>query len=191
MTDKSDDKYAGAREQAMAQYRHIVHLTTCLRAAEGDDDAFAEIAQAVAEEAGFTLSQDAEGGFAWVAPKSADADEARFETAEEAWLACCEDNGLRPVSDSVRQSIEENALSVEVRSGWVSPGSTEMKAEEFNILLCTGGPAVRIRGELDQYGEPDRAWLEMQDWFVPWSQVFDIEQDTLLDYCRVFYFGEG
>jgi hypothetical protein len=189
MSDNSNDKLAGARSQAMAQYASIGEMVARLRAAD-DDDALAEIAQELGAEAGFTVSQDAEGGFAWVPPKSADADEARYATEGDAWLACCQDNDLRPDSDRARQTIEEDALSVEVRSGWCSPGS-EMKAEEFCILLCTGGPAVRIRGELNEYGEPDRAWLECQDWFTPWTQVFDVEQETLLAYARCFYFGEG
>ena len=63
------------------------------------------------------------------------------------------------------------------------------KPFEFCILLSTGGPASRIRGELDN-GEPCRAWLEVQDWGTPWTQYFDIEQDTLLAYARCFYFGE-
>lgn len=92
-------------------------------------------------------------------------------------------------ADDARQRIEEGPLSVEVRSGWVSPGE-DMEAEEFCILLCTGGPAARIRGELDQYGQPDRAWLEYQDWGTPWTQYFDADQETLLSYCRCFHFGQ-
>jgi hypothetical protein len=56
--------------------------------------------------------------------------------------------------------------------------------------LSTGGPALRIRGELDEHKQPDRAWLEYQDWGTPWTQYFDVEQDTLLQFCQVFYFGE-
>jgi hypothetical protein len=76
-----------------------------------------------------------------------------------------------------------------------------MEWEEFNILLSTGGPAVRIMGEL-RYGEPYRAWLEVQDWFTPWTQYYGTNnpddphswanqpsQDVLLTYARQFYFG--
>ena len=86
--------------------------------------------------------------------------------------------------------IQEDALSVEVRSGWVAP-SDGFEPCEFQILLSTGGPASRIMGELDEHNEPARAWLEVQDWGTPWTQYFDIEQDTLLAYARCFYFGEG
>ena len=86
--------------------------------------------------------------------------------------------------------IQEDALSVEVRGAWHTLGEPEILTD-FNILLSTGGPATRIRGEIDQHGEPSRAWLEVQDWGTPWTQYFDIEQDTLLTYARCFYFGEG
>lgn len=90
--------------------------------------------------------------------------------------------------DDARQMIQEDALSVQVRSGWVSPGD-EMLAEDFELLLATGGPAVRIRGELDANGEPHRAWLEVQDWGKPWTQYFNIEGDTLLAYANCFTYG--
>lgn len=90
--------------------------------------------------------------------------------------------------------IQEDALSVEVRSPWYTPVNDRSDIpdpEEFMILLTTGGPAVRIMGELDEHGQPDRAWLEVQDWGTPWTRYFDISQDTLLAYARCFYFGEG
>jgi hypothetical protein len=95
-------------------------------------------------------------------------------------------------TDDARQRIEEDPLSVEVRGDWHSIGDQSglNQATEFKILLCTGGPAVQIRGELEN-GEPSRAWLEVQDWGTPWTQYFDISQDALLAYARVFYFGES
>lgn len=90
--------------------------------------------------------------------------------------------------------IQEDALSVEMRGAWYTydtEPADAAKPVEFNILLATGGPAVRIMGELDEHGQPDRAWLEVQDWGTPWTRYFDIEQDTLLTYARCFYFGEG
>lgn len=89
--------------------------------------------------------------------------------------------------------IQEDALSIEVRGDWYDISSAfppDKTPTEFCILLSTGGPATRIRGELDG-GEPSRARLEVQDWGTPWTQYFDIEQDTLLAYARCFYFGEG
>ena len=92
----------------------------------------------------------------------------------------CEDE------DDARARIREDALSVEVRSGWDVVGG-DLSAEEFRIVLCTGGPHVEIRGELDN-GTPSRAWMLYQDWGTPRTQYFDIEQSTLLSYCQEFYF---
>lgn len=99
--------------------------------------------------------------------------------------------------DGVRERIEESVLSVQVRSGWVNPGTEKFKAEEFELLLCTGGPAVRIVGELDEYGQPTEARIQHQDWGTPWTDYpatmpgdDDDEDDLLMEYCRVFYFGE-
>ena len=91
--------------------------------------------------------------------------------------------------EQARERIQEDALSVEVRSSWGNAGET-LEAAEFRIVLCTGGPHVEIRGEIGTYGEPSRAWLQYQDWGTPLTQFFDIEQSTLIEYCRQFYFGE-
>jgi hypothetical protein len=90
--------------------------------------------------------------------------------------------------ESARERINEGPLSVEVRSDWASPGEP-LEAAEFCILLCTGGPAVRIRGELDR-GEPVRAWIEYQDWGTPWTQYFGADSGTLCRYSSFFFFGE-
>jgi hypothetical protein len=92
--------------------------------------------------------------------------------------------------DEARERIQDDALSVQVRSDWYTPGEVPDAPEEFCILLTTGGPAVRIRGELDQYQQPCRAWLEVQDWFLPWTEYQAADSDTLLTYAQVFYFGE-
>lgn len=88
--------------------------------------------------------------------------------------------------DDARQRISEDPLEVTVRSGWVSVGE-DMEADEFQILLCTGGPAVRILGELDQHGYPCRAWMEYQDWGTPWTQYFGAEQPRLVAYASHFF----
>jgi DNA-binding ferritin-like protein len=85
-----------------------------------------------------------------------------------------------------RSRIHEDALSVEVRSGWDFVGG-DLSAAEFRIVLCTGGPHVEIVGELDN-GQPCRAWLQYQDWGTPMTQFFKVEQSTLLAYCQEFYF---
>lgn len=94
--------------------------------------------------------------------------------------------------DSVREGICECPLSVEVRSGWYAPGECNASApEEFMILLSTGGPALRIMGELGEHNEPTRAWLEYQDWGTPWTHHYVKDfSETLLTFCQQFYFGE-
>jgi len=88
------------------------------------------------------------------------------------------------------EAIQEHPLSVEVRSAWIPANDVQFSAEEFRIVLCTGGPHVEITGDLDGYGTPHRAWIQYQDWGTPLTQYFDIEQSTLLEYCQQFYFGE-
>lgn len=117
-----------------------------------------------------------------------DCEELDEEEKEE--LAALEESANGNTSeDEAREAIENDPLCVEVCSGWYSPGQTP-EPEEFRILLCTGGPAVQIRGELDSNNEPCSAWLAYQDWGTPWTPYFDADQETLLTYCRQFYFGE-
>lgn len=103
-------------------------------------------------------------------------------------------NAAHDDNDEPRIRICEDALSVEVRSDWYSPGGDGESSEpvEFKILLSTGGPASRIVGELRD-GEPVSAKLEVQDWFTAWTEYRgdEVSESVLLDYCRCFYFGEG
>lgn len=98
--------------------------------------------------------------------------------------------------EDAERRIQEDPLSVEVRSGWFTVGADYgagdgNEPEEFCILLGTGGPAVRIIGELSD-GQPTRARLQVQDWFTPWTDYrgHAISSDDLLTYCGQFYFGE-
>jgi hypothetical protein len=94
--------------------------------------------------------------------------------------------------EAAREAFTEDALSVEVRSGWHEPGG-DNTALEYSILLCTGGPAVRIIGDLDEYQQPISAKLQYQDWFTPWQPLLPLaegEHEALLTYARQFYFGE-
>jgi hypothetical protein len=98
---------------------------------------------------------------------------------------------------SAQEDIDQSPLSVEVRSGWTAPGD-ECDPYEFRIILCTGGPAVQIHGEIGIDGEPCKAWLEYQDWGTPWVQyLIDTGglhndpgthrlSDTLIEYSRHF-----
>ena len=117
--------------------------------------------------------------------------------------------------DDAERAIHEDALSVEVRSAWLTledwsrSRNSNKPADrltaspaEYRILLCTGGPACQIVGELSEHGEPETAKLQVQDWFTPWTdmrpRVNENEsglpdynsEPILLAYARCFYFGE-
>lgn len=122
-----------------------------------------------------------------------------------------EDDDAREEAES---AIHEDALSVEVRSGWMSANeyfqavqATGLSQErlskadlepfrpaEFRILLCTGGPAVQIIGELSEHGEPEaeKIQLQGQDWFQPWQNavISDEDRQVLARYAQCFHFGE-
>ena len=95
-------------------------------------------------------------------------------------------------NDRAREAVLEDALSVLVRSDWREPGSATGKPDEFQILLCTGGPAVRLTGTLNRYSEPETVRIQVQDWFQPWADfcpaTAEGDEDVLLTYAR-FYFG--
>jgi hypothetical protein len=92
-------------------------------------------------------------------------------------------------ADNVLALIHGDPLELRLYADWV-PGETP-DPTEFTILLCTGGPAVRLRGELNNYREPRRVWLEYQDWGTPWTEYRgDVDHTSLLLYARQFYFGE-
>lgn len=111
--------------------------------------------------------------------------------ADEAELADLERaaDGCENIDDA-RQRIEEDPLSVQVRSGWADPGEP-LRPAEYEILLTTGGPGARIVGDLGQYGEPASAYVEGQDWGTPWIRIPTSQDDEeiLLTYARCFYFG--
>ncbi len=110
---------------------------------------------------------------------------------KEGMVASGEDREQYHDRDSAQQTIEEDPLSVQVQSGWHNPGE-QAEDTDYEILLCTGGPAGRIIGKLDQHGQPETAELEYQDWFMPWIRYGDTsgeEGEALLTYARQFYFG--
>jgi hypothetical protein len=90
--------------------------------------------------------------------------------------------------EEAEQRITEGPLSLEFRSGWVT-NHDEMEPEEFCLLLSTGGPAVRIVGEIRD-GQAHNPRLEVQDWFTPWTEFRGYSQATLETYCNCFYFGD-
>jgi len=93
-------------------------------------------------------------------------------------------------ADALRERIEQMPLAVDVRSGWQSPGET-LTPGEYQILLTTGGPALRIIGELTTSGEPDTARLEYQDWGTPWTAytLAQAEEARAIDFASMFFFA--
>ena len=93
--------------------------------------------------------------------------------------------------DKLREQAQEEALSVEFRSGWTHD-LNDMKPEEFKILLSTGGPACQILGKLDHYNQPTDIEIQYQDWGTPWTTLYARGEtyDALEWFCNCFYFGE-
>ena len=95
--------------------------------------------------------------------------------------------------DELRESVLNSALSIQFRSGWET-FKEDFKPTEFKILLSWGGPALRVIGELDDYG-PVNPKLQFQDWGTPWTDLNDIwevdqdQQKALNWFCNCFYFG--
>jgi hypothetical protein len=132
-----------------------------------------------------------------------------IEAAFEAYSFCCEEGEGRHLSreakavlkaqgfdgtnhnvvaEWIEDEMREAPLSVEVRSGWACPGEgASMEPDEFRILLSTGGPGLQVRGELNN-GEPDRCWLEHQDWGTPWTRWFKADKEALLWFAGLFYY---
>jgi hypothetical protein len=162
-----------AISNAKAWLSEIVELTTALVAADGSD----EIECGQCEGTGTT--QSASNG-------------------ENEECPVCDGTGYiardeGDDADSIRQQIQEGPLSVEVRSEWYTPGSVALPGE-FCILLSTGGPALRMIGELDEHGEvygtPSLQW---QDWGTPWTDLLDVsdaEDKALETYAGCFYYAE-
>jgi hypothetical protein len=115
----------------------------------------------------------------------ADWDEKNPDDAEEL-VQLRTDAGDCTDQDEARERIEQDALSVELGGFWTLGETPE--ASEFRILLTTGGPAVRIIGDIGAHGDPESARLEVQDWFKPWTQ-YDADEDVLLAYAGCFIFA--
>ena len=95
--------------------------------------------------------------------------------------------------EEIRETIINSALSVEFRSRWYSSLYDRVRIgepAEFKILLSWGGPALRIIGELDNYG-PVNPKLQYQDWGTLWTdlEITEDQQDALNWFCNCFYFG--
>lgn len=115
-------------------------------------------------------------GLQWVAENPSDADE--LDELEEA-------AGDNADQDEARERLLEDALSVEVRSGWTSPGADLGAPEEFRIVLCTGGAHVELVGDLDEHGSPVRVRCLYRCWGES-GELFDFDHGAALRYCSEY-----
>src|SRR3990167_8383175 len=167
MGTQTGDRTAAAREQAWAQLESVRQMVARLEHLQGGCDG---------KDCTLTDKEVCEGVNVYYQGNPPD-DDMRREYHDE---------------DKAREAILEDALSVEVRSEWHTVGD-ESDDAEYRITLCTGGPAVQIRGQLGAYSEPDTAILECQDWFTPWVEVETTGEDEriMLVYAQQFYFEAG
>lgn len=166
-----------AKQQAAAQYASIAALVSAYNL---DWDQYESLLDLRAAHEIDMAGEDDPKPFNVAYPDEAE-ELAEFENAR--------DDTECDSQESVQDRIQEMPLEICVRSGWVR-SQEDMQPEEFMILLCTGGPAVRIMGELDHNNSVYSAWIEYQDWGTPWTQYFNADQSTLIEFCNHFYFGE-
>jgi hypothetical protein len=202
---KKEAEVNHAEQNAAAWYSNIAELVTALecdygrleeltdeRAALCDDISEKQYTANDAEAQADTLDNGAAEKALEDAQKALiDWDTENGDELRELTEAATIEGEIQKDAEAVRERIQESPLSVEVRSGWHTPGG-DNTPEEFNILLSTGGPALRIIGDLDEHGEPTRAYLQYQDWGTPWTDYFpgSGSGEVLLTYCQQFYFGE-
>ena len=104
-------------------------------------------------------------------------------------MSAMENAESEDLSDTIADQIMEMPLSVSVRSGWQTPGVNDQSPEEYELLMGTGGPAVRIYGRLDQHGRPRSAELQGHDWFTPWERpTVAQDEEVLLHFAGYFYY---
>jgi hypothetical protein len=166
-----------AESQAIAQVESIVAMVAALNC---DYSRLEELRES-AEENKAIVAAYSEKMDDWQA--NADA------TAELEELAELESQaGENADREDAERAIQEDPLSVEVRSGWTTATAPEFEAEEFRIVLCTGGPHVEIVGTIDG-GMPNRVRVLYRDWGTS-GELFDFDHDAVITYCQQFYFGE-
>ena len=106
-------------------------------------------------------------------------------------LRTAEDAGDYMAEDHIRSEIQEEGYDIGVRSDWHTPGC-ETEPTEYYVLLAGGGPACRIRGDLDRWNEPESARIEYQDWFTAWESIplSSEDEEYVVAYAGCFWFGE-
>jgi len=75
-----------------------------------------------------------------------------------------------PDGDEKWDAASERPLSVLFRSGWSSGPEWTVDGGEVEILLGTGGPAVRIMADIDGKKGIVNPRIEAQNWGIPWTE---------------------
>lgn len=112
---------------------------------------------------------------------------AQLASIKEMLLAV--ENAMDDECEAAEQAIYDDPLEVSVRcASWSSPYDN-LEPDEYRVLLCTGGPAVQITGDLNEYMRPVTARLQHQDWFEPWEtlSIDDQDNEALLTYAYHFF----
>jgi len=92
------------------------------------------------------------------------------------------------LNEAVFNHAYEIPLSVLVRNGWHVPGeSGDTEPEEYEILLSTGGPAVRLHGYFGANDNIRSIDLEVQEWFTPWTEVPSSDSEALEWFAALFF----
>lgn len=177
MTTKTrDERLTEVGESAIASIREFAAALAC------DYERMEELRT---ERDSYSGDRDENTEQTWTEAYPEDAEElAQLEAAANCNGSPCDNQ------DDARDRVLEDALSLEFRSGWeTSWDRNELQPAEFCLLLATGGPAVRILGEINR-GEASRAWLEVQDWGTSWTEVIctGSEHDALMAYVGCFCF---
>lgn len=191
----TDDKHAALMEigkGAMSSLREMVAALECdydrLQELKDErDELFAEWKQARDDEdAALNGAPDADHDNAkTVTVKNAALEEWDAENLADL-RGLVEDAGDCKDREDAQQRIDEDPLSLRIFGERVDG---EWEADKFEILLTTGGPAVRIMGDLSEHNEPTGAWLEVQDWGTPWTEYYETGVgDVCLAYARCFCF---
>lgn len=170
------------RAEAEAQYSSIVKAVAALNC---DYDRLQELRDAHSDMAYEVVTWHPETD----EHKAAQKELAQWDAKNAEELAALEEeaNGCKD-RDEAEERIRDEALSIEVRSGWASPGDV-LNCWEYRVDICMGGPAVRICGDLGGVNQPTTARLEYQDFSTPWTEYSEADQDVLLEYVGVLYFG--
>jgi hypothetical protein len=133
----------------------------------------------------------AQNTMAWIVELFEAYETIRYDEDDEDWDGIEFDGVKFYDEDDIRTHASEQALSLELRSDWHTPGE-DMTASEFRLLLSTGGPAAQIVGKIGSWGDAEDFELQVQDWFQPWTQAsLDAWQSEALEwFVSCFYFGE-